>query len=99
VKHHKPNLKSYFVLFLDILIEIILIEIICVWLLTIIIKMASMTIDQLNSHLETRSYITGFSFSADDTAAYSKLCGAPNPKTHPYAYRWALHIAALSGTQ
>jgi len=56
------------------------------------------TIDELEKYIATRSYITGYSFSADDRTAYQRLSGAPNQATHPNAYRWALHVAALSGT-
>ena len=56
------------------------------------------SIDELEKHLATRSYVTGYSFSNDDTAAFSSLSSAPNKATHPHAYRWSLHISALAGT-
>jgi len=55
------------------------------------------TVDALNTHLATRSYVTGYAQSADDVAAFQALKGMPAQKSHPHAYRWALHIAALTG--
>ena len=55
------------------------------------------TTDALNTHLATRSYVTGFAQSADDVAAFKALKSLPAQKQHPHAYRWALHIAALTG--
>jgi elongation factor 1-beta len=55
------------------------------------------TVDALNTHLATRSYVTGYAQSADDVAAFKALKNMPAQKSHPHAYRWALHIAALTG--
>ena len=57
------------------------------------------SVENLNDHLATRSYVTGYNFSADDKAAFAALSGAPSSVSHPHAYRWALHVAALSGTR
>ena len=57
-------------------------------------------LQQLNSHLLTRSYITGFSLSNDDATVFAKL-GADAlsaSSSAPHAYRWALHISALQGS-
>jgi hypothetical protein len=55
------------------------------------------TVEELNKHLATRSYITGYSFSTDDKAALANLKAFPSAAGTPHAYRWARHISALSG--
>jgi elongation factor 1-beta len=55
------------------------------------------SVDELNKHLATRSYVTGYSFSNDDKAALGELKSLPNAKSHAHAYRWAIHILALTG--
>ena len=55
------------------------------------------TVEDLNKHLATRSYVTGYSLSADDKAALAKLTSSPCATSAPHAYRWALHISALTG--
>jgi hypothetical protein len=57
------------------------------------------SVDELNAHLKTRSYVTGYALSADDKACFAALSGVPNAASHPFAYRWALHVAALCGTR
>lgn len=54
----------------------------------------------LNGHLLTRSYITGFSPSADDASVFDRLGSdaLQASSSSPHAYRWALHIAALQGS-
>ena len=55
------------------------------------------TIEALNTHLATRSYVTGYSLSEDDKAALANLKATPSSSAQPHAYRWALHISALTG--
>ena len=55
-------------------------------------------VDELNAHLATRSYVSGYSYSPADRAAFAALSGAPNGASHPHAFRWAKHIAALSNS-
>lgn len=47
--------------------------------------------------LATRSYVTGYSMSADDSKALSNLKLFPCANKQPHAYRWARHISALTG--
>lgn len=56
------------------------------------------SIDELEKHLASRSYVTGYALSNDDKAAFNALASAPSQKSHPHTYRWALHISALCGT-
>jgi hypothetical protein len=55
------------------------------------------TVEDLNTHLATRSYVTGYSLSEDDKAALANLKATPSSSAQPHAYRWALHISALTG--
>ena len=55
------------------------------------------TVEALNTHLATRSYVTGYSLSEDDKAALAALKASPSSSAQPHAYRWALHISALTG--
>ena len=57
------------------------------------------TVEALNTHLATRSYVTGYSLTADDKAALANLRGFPCAKSTPHSYRWALHISALTGAR
>jgi elongation factor 1-beta len=46
----------------------------------------------------SKSYIEGYSMSANDTAEFEKFQGKiPDPVKLPHAYRWYIHIAALTG--
>ena len=56
------------------------------------------TIADLESHLATRSYVQGYAMSEADTAALSALSGIPGRDT-PNAFRWAVHIIALTGLE
>jgi hypothetical protein len=55
------------------------------------------TVEALDTHLATRSYVTGYSLSEDDEAALASLKSSPSSSAQPHAYRWALHISALTG--
>jgi len=56
------------------------------------------SVDELNKHLATRSYVSGYAFSGDDAATLKTLKSLPVASSHPHAYRWAIHILALTGT-
>ncbi|KAJ3106248.1 Translation elongation factor 1 beta [Phlyctochytrium planicorne] len=51
----------------------------------------------LNSFLEDKSYIEGYTPSQADVAVFEALKGAPNADKHPHAARWYKHIAAHGG--
>jgi len=51
----------------------------------------------LEKHLATRSYVEGYSFSAADSSTFAALPSVPAAASNPNAFRWYLHIAALSG--
>ena len=57
------------------------------------------TIEAFNAHMATRSYVTGYSLSEDDKAALANLKAFPSSSAQPHAYRWALHISALTGNR
>ncbi|KAE8444263.1 translation elongation factor EF-1 beta subunit (eEF1B) [Mollisiaceae sp. DMI_Dod_QoI] len=48
----------------------------------------------LNSWLETRSYIVGYSPSQADVATYKALKSTPDAAKYPYAARWYKHITS-----
>ncbi|TVY50122.1 Elongation factor 1-beta [Lachnellula occidentalis] len=50
----------------------------------------------LNSWLETRSYIVGYSPSQADVATFKGLKEAPDAAKYPYAARWYKHIASYT---
>jgi elongation factor 1-beta len=54
------------------------------------------SVEELNKHLATRSYVNGYNLSADDKTAMSNLKAFPCAKKQPHAYRWALHVSALT---
>jgi elongation factor 1-beta len=48
----------------------------------------------------SRSYVEGFSFSSADSEVFDKFGGQiPDSTKLPHAYRWYIHIAALSGVR
>ena len=55
------------------------------------------SVDELNKHLETRTYVTEYQLTDDDITAFATLKCLPSPSTQKHAYRWAIHIAALTG--
>lgn len=57
------------------------------------------TVEKLNEHVSSRSYVTGYSLSKDDKECFAALSCMPCQKATPHAYRWALHIAALTGAR
>lgn len=56
-------------------------------------------INELNQHLATRSYVSGYCLSDADRAALSALSGVPCKSSAPHAYRWAVHVMALVGIE
>lgn len=55
------------------------------------------TVQDLDKHLASRSYVTGYCLSGADKDALAALKSAPCASAQPHAYRWALHISALTG--
>eukprot|EP01036_Dinobryon_divergens_P003540 gene3540-4682_t len=53
------------------------------------------TPSDLNKHLQSKSYIEGFSYSVADKKCLEALSGIPDQAEFPHAYRWAIHIAVL----
>ncbi|KAJ3215075.1 Translation elongation factor 1 beta [Dinochytrium kinnereticum] len=51
----------------------------------------------LNSFLEDKSYIEGFTPSQADVAVFEALKAAPSADKYPHAARWYTHIAAHGG--
>ena len=58
-------------------------------------------IAELNAHLASRSYIEGYALSAADKTTFEAhgAVALGSRSTHKHAYRWALHIAAVSGLE
>ena len=53
-----------------------------------------------NGLMSSKSYVDGWSMSPADTEMFAKFEGnIPNPQKYPHAYRWYIHIAALSGVR
>jgi len=52
---------------------------------------------KLNGYLTGFSYLAGHTFSAEDSAVFATCAGAPDATKHPHAFRWYIHVAALSG--
>jgi elongation factor 1-beta len=50
----------------------------------------------LNSWLETRSYITGYTPSQADVTVFKAIDAAPDAKQYPYVARWYSHIQSYS---
>jgi elongation factor 1-beta len=51
-----------------------------------------------NGFMGSKSYVEGYSMSAADTNEFAKFQGnVPDPVKLPHAYRWYVHIAALTG--
>jgi elongation factor 1-beta len=53
-----------------------------------------------NGFMGAKSYVEGHAMTSADTEAFAKLHGVvPDPIKLPHAYRWYVHIAALSGVR
>ena len=55
------------------------------------------SLENIEKRMVNASYIKGYSFSPADTEAYKGLSAMPNAKSNPNAFRWAKHVAALTG--
>jgi translation elongation factor EF-1beta len=60
-------------------------------------KVSGDNVKALDGFLSKKSYIEGWSFSAADTEVFATFAGAPCPVASPNAFRWYIHIAALTG--
>mmetsp|Transcript_10480 Transcript_10480/g.28978 ORF Transcript_10480/g.28978 Transcript_10480/m.28978 type:complete len:196 (+) Transcript_10480:60-647(+) len=47
--------------------------------------------------IATKSYVEGWSISDADSAVFAKFASVPDATKTPHAYRWYIHIAALTG--
>eukprot|EP00958_Prasinococcus_capsulatus_P006189 scaffold590_cov383-Prasinococcus_capsulatus_cf.AAC.13 len=55
------------------------------------------TVEALNEHLQTLSYVSGAQASKDDLAVYGAISAAPDAAALPNAARWYNHISSLLG--
>ncbi|KAL8436994.1 hypothetical protein Efla_007848 [Eimeria flavescens] len=56
-------------------------------------------LEKLNSYMSSRSYITGYQPSQDDSLTAAKLLGPPSACKYPHAYRWYKHITAFHAAE
>lgn len=71
-------------------------------LFTLVVLQFDVTTDKglaaFNGFMGSKSYVEGWSKSAADTEVFAKFEGkVPDSTKLPHAYRWYIHIAALSG--
>lgn len=52
-----------------------------------------------NGFMGSKSYLEGYQFSPADTDYFAKFTACPDATKYPHAYRWYIHIAALSGVR
>jgi elongation factor 1-beta len=52
-----------------------------------------------NGFMGSKSYVEGYQFSPADSEVFAKMTGCPDMKKAPHAYRWYVHIAAISGVR
>jgi elongation factor 1-beta len=52
-----------------------------------------------NGFMGAKSYVEGWSFSPVDTEWFGKISAIPDATKYPHAFRWYIHIAALSGVR
>ncbi|KAL8272074.1 hypothetical protein Esti_004009 [Eimeria stiedai] len=52
-------------------------------------------LEKLNSYMSSRSYISGYQPSQDDSLTAAKLLGPPSAGRHPHAFRWYKHVSAF----
>jgi elongation factor 1-beta len=50
-----------------------------------------------NGFMGSKSYVEGFQFSAADSDYFGHFSSPPDATKYPHAFRWYIHIAALSG--
>ena len=54
-------------------------------------------IQELDTHLQSRSYVEGWKFSNADKECFQAFAISPDPQKYPNVFRWYLHIASLLG--
>merc|ERR1719460_2470001 len=52
-----------------------------------------------NGFMGSKSYVEGYQFSSADSDVFAKFTGCPDAKKAPHAYRWYVHVAAISGVR
>ncbi|KAL8447412.1 hypothetical protein Emag_004383 [Eimeria magna] len=52
-------------------------------------------LEKLNSYMSSRSYISGYQPSQDDSLTAAKLLGPPSACKYPHAFRWYKHVSAF----
>ncbi|KAL8447213.1 hypothetical protein Emed_004536 [Eimeria media] len=52
-------------------------------------------LEKLNAYMSSRSYISGYQPSQDDSLTAAKLLGPPSACKYPHAYRWYKHVSAF----
>jgi elongation factor 1-beta len=50
-----------------------------------------------NGFMGSKSYVEGFQFSSADSDYFGQFSSPPDATKYPHAFRWYIHIAALSG--
>merc|ERR1712070_824978 len=53
-------------------------------------------VGELDAYLATRSYMSGYFFTPADKKVFDAMTSVPD-KSYKNAYRWVIHIAALTG--
>ena len=56
------------------------------------------TVEEVNTYMLTNSYVAGYAFSPADVEVFGKI-SLPDAGKYPHAYRWYIHIAALTGVK
>ena len=54
------------------------------------------TAADVDAHMASRSYVAGDGLSAKDIETFGRI-GLPDAAKYPNAYRWYVHVAALTG--
>jgi elongation factor 1-beta len=47
--------------------------------------------------MSLKSYVDGYKYSEADSTVFGQFSSIPNATKYPHAYRWYIHIAALTG--
>ncbi|KAK7241288.1 translation elongation factor [Aureococcus anophagefferens] len=56
------------------------------------------TVEEVDAFMLTHSYVSGYAFSPADVEVFGKI-SLPDAGKFPQAYRWYIHIAALTGVK
>ena len=59
--------------------------------------MSFKSIEDLNKHLSSRTYVSGYALSDSDLKAFDELAHLADKSSSPHAFRWAGHVSKLSG--